>query len=284
MFQRKRIIIYSLSVLALVFLGAGIFILQRPVTDKLLVAFLVVGQGDAVFIRTADQKDVLIDGGPDQTVLARLGEILPWYDRDIDAVFLTHNHLDHYAGIIAVLDKYKVGQLVASSLSAPLPQELADILNRKQIPYRQIDVGVEIELDEQVKLKTLWPKSGAVIAEMNDRSLVMELVSGQVKFLLGGDSGIAVEDELMKNNLVSEVDVFKLSHHGSDTANGQAFLELLSPRWVVAESGKGNSVGHPNRRILKRAERVGAEVLRNDLDGTVVFETDGASVNYYLVK
>jgi len=267
-----------------VFLGAGVLILKRPVTDKLLVAFLSVGQGDAVLIRTADQKDVLIDGGPDQTVLTRLAQVLPWYDREIDLIFLTHNHLDHYAGLIAVLNKYKVGEFVASTLSAPLPQELTDALARKQVPYRQLDAEAEVQLDEQVKLKTLWPKAGSVIAEMNDRSLVMELDDVQVKFLLAGDAGEAVEAELMKNRQLGAVDVFKLSHHGSDTANSQAFLELLKPRWVVAQVGLCNSFGHPNRRILRRAERVGAQVLRNDLDGTVVFETDGVGLNYYLVK
>lgn len=282
--SRRRIIIYALSVLALIFLGSGIFILKRPATDKLLVAFLSVGQGDAVLIRTADEKDVLIDAGPDRSVLARLAQILPWYDRELDMIVLTHNHLDHYAGIIALLEKYKVGQVVVSAVSEPLPQELALALAEHKVAYQKIEAGAEVKLDERVSLRALWPKSGAVITEMNDRSLVMELVSGQVKFLLGGDSGIAVEDELMKNNLVREVDVFKLSHHGSDTANGQAFLELLSPRWVVVQAGSGNSFGHPNRRILKRAERVGARVLRNDVDGTVVFESDGVALNYRLIK
>lgn len=284
MFQRRRIIICGLSVLALVFLGAGILILKRPATDKLLVAFLSVGQGDAVFIRTADDKDVLIDAGPDRSVLTRLAQVLPWYDRELDMIVLTHNHLDHYAGIIALLEKYKVGQVVVSAVSEPLPQELALALAEHKVTYQKIEAGAEVRLDEQVSLRALWPKSGTVVTEMNDRSLVLALDDGQVKFLLAGDAGVDVESELLKDYKLGPVDVFKLSHHGSDTANSQVFLETIKPRWVVAQSGKGNSFGHPNRRILKRAERVGSEVLRNDVDGTVVFETDGVGLDYHLIK
>ena len=95
---------------------------------------------------------------------------------------------------------------------------------------------------------------------------------------------MTVEEALLKNNLVEDVDIFKLSHHGSDTANSEEFLELLRPEWVVAQAGAGNSFGHPNRRIIKRAERVGAQMLRNDERGTIVFQTDGREWSYEASK
>jgi len=258
--------------------------LREESSDQLTLAFLDVGQGDAVLISKPRQYDLLIDGGPDPIVLSRLSDILPWYDREIDVIFLTHNHADHYQGLLAVLDKYKVGELIVSALAEPLPVELLDSLKRHKLSYTKMPAGTQLQLDQTTKLKALWPVAETPIADMNDRSLVLELVSGERKVWLAGDAGVAVEEALLKNNLVEDVDIFKLSHHGSDTANSEEFLELLRPEWVVAQAGAGNSFGHPNRRIIKRAERVGAQILRNDERGTIVFQTDGREWSYEASK
>jgi competence protein ComEC len=273
-----------LGVFAIIFLGAGFLMLREESSDQLTLAFLDVGQGDAVLISKPRQYDLLIDGGPDPIVLSRLSDILPWYDREIDVIFLTHNHADHYQGLLAVLDKYKVGELIVSALAEPLPVELLDSLKRHKLSYTKMPAGTQLQLDQTTKLKALWPVAETPIADMNDRSLVLELVSGERKVWLAGDAGVAVEEALLKNNLVEDVDIFKLSHHGSDTANSEEFLELLRPEWVVAQAGAGNSFGHPNRRIIKRAERVGAQILRNDERGTIVFQTDGREWSYEASK
>lgn len=281
---RGRLAAIILGVFAIIFLGAGFLMLREESSDQLTLAFLDVGQGDAVLISKPRQYDLLIDGGPDPIVLSRLSDILPWYDREIDVIFLTHNHADHYQGLLAVLDKYKVGELIVSALAEPLPAPLLDSLKRHKLSYTKMPAGTQLQLDQTTKLKALWPVAETPIADMNDRSLVLELVSGERKVWLAGDAGVAVEEALLKNNLVEDVDIFKLSHHGSDTANSEEFLELLRPEWVVAQAGAGNSFGHPNRRIIKRAERVGAQMLRNDERGTIVFQTDGREWSYEAIK
>ena len=281
---RGRLAAIILGVFAIIFLGAGFLMLREESSDQLTLAFLDVGQGDAVLISKPRQYDLLIDGGPDPIVLSRLSDILPWYDREIDVIFLTHNHADHYQGLLAVLDKYKVGELIVSALAEPLPVELLDSLKRHKLSYTKMPAGTQLQLDQTTKLKALWPVAETPIADMNDRSLVLELVSGERKVWLAGDAGVAVEEALLKNNLVEDVDIFKLSHHGSDTANSEEFLELLRPEWVVAQAGAGNSFGHPNRRIIKRVERVGAQILRNDERGTIVFQTDGREWSYEASK
>ncbi len=281
---RGRLAAIILGIFAIIFLGAGFLMLREESSDQLTLAFLDVGQGDAVLISKPRQYDLLIDGGPDPIVLSRLSDILPWYDREIDVIFLTHNHADHYQGLLAVLDKYKVGELIVSALAEPLPAPLLDSLKRHKLSYTKMPAGTQLQLDQTTKLKALWPVAETPIADMNDRSLVLELVSGERKVWLAGDAGVAVEEALLKNNLVEDVDIFKLSHHGSDTANSEEFLELLRPEWVVAQAGAGNSFGHPNRRIIKRAERVGAQILRNDERGTVVFQTDGREWSYEASK
>lgn len=281
---RRKLVIIILAILALLFLTAGLLILLTPKNNNLQVAFLSVGQGDAILIRTPDARNILIDGGPDQSILTRLGEVLPWYDRRIDLIILTHNHDDHLQGLLAVLKKYQVDGFLTGKLAMPLPKDLASGLASHQVTYREMNAGESLELAPNVKIKALWPNSGQPIIDINDRSLVLELTYGQKKFLLAGDAGIFAETELLKNNLASDVDVFKLSHHASDTANSQEFLDKIKPEFGVVEVGIDNRLGHPNRRILKRLERVGARVLRTDLDGSIVFVTDGREMSYKLIR
>lgn len=273
--EARRLWTIVIGLLAFVMLGAGLLMLQEKKSDHLILAFLDVGQGDAILISKMGEYDVLIDGGPDPIVLRRLAEVMPWYDREIDLIFLSHNHADHYQGLLAVLDKYQVGQMIVSALAEPLPQEVTEALERSEVSYSKMPAGTEIELEPDVRLKALWPSEEVAVSDINDRSLVLQLEVGQLAALLAGDAGEAVERELLDKKLVQEVEIFKLSHHGSDTSNSQDFLVALSPQWVVAQNGQKNSFGHPNRRILKRAQRVGAEVLRNDQQGTIIFEANG---------
>jgi len=248
------------------------------------VSFLSVGQGDAVLITTPSNRNILIDGGPDQTILTRLGQSLPWYKRHLNMIILTHNHDDHLQGLLAVLKKYKVDQFLLSPLADPLPNSLSESLISHQVPDYVLEAGRVIDLGDGIKLKSLWPESGQIIAEQNDRSLILELSYGDRKFLLSGDAGLAVEKELMKKKTVQQVDVYKLSHHASDTANSQEYLDLIKPKFAVVEVGIDNRLGHPNRRILKRIERIGAKLLRTDWDGNIVFKTDGKELSYELIK
>ncbi len=282
--KQRRIVVIVLAVLAVLFLTAGLLILLKPNKQNLQVAFLSVGQGDAILIRTPDAHNILIDGGPDQTILTRLGAVLPWYDRQLDLIILTHNHDDHLQGLLAVLKKYQVDAFLTGKLASPLPKDLAEGLASHQVAYREMNAGEGLELANNVHIRALWPNSGQPIIDINDRSLVLELTYGERKFLLAGDAGVEVEAELLKRNLVDDVDVFKLSHHASDTANSQEFLDKIKPEYGVVEVGIDNRLGHPNRRILKRLERVGAKVLRTDWDGSVVFSTDGRELSYRVIK
>lgn len=281
MLSKTYWLIISLITLAVILIIAS-FSLKGQVNNKLQVAFLDVGQGDAVLVRTPGGLNALIDGGPDQLVLSRLSKVLPWWERTIDLMILTHAHDDHFAGLEAVLKHYTVRELVVSSQAMALPKEFWDLAQERQIKIQLFQVGNTINLGG-AKLDVLWPEAEPY-RDINDTSLVIKLSYGNKKFWLTGDSGILVEETLLAKGLVESVDVLKVGHHGSDTANSEAYLQTLKPKYSVISVGEGNKLGLPNQRIIRRLERLETEILRTDELGTIVFSTDGQNLRQSLIK
>ncbi len=240
------------------------------------IVFFNIGQGDSIFIRTIDRYKILIDGGPDKTVLFKLGEELPFYDRQLDLVVLTHPHADHVTGLVEVLKRYTVKQvaLVGSVDTAPAYLEFLKIIKAKDIPVFKIFQGQELTFGA-TSLKFLSPtanSSEVKTIDLNDASAVIKLnVKGQT-FLLMGDAGLKIEEELLKDFTAVDLKatVLKIGHHGSDYSSGADFLAVVQPHTAVISVGK-NSYGHPGHRVLKRLERLKIEILRTDQEGDIVF-------------
>lgn len=250
---------------------------------NLEVDFLDMGQGDAILIKTPGGQNILIDGGPDKTVAKRLGENLPWWDKQIDLMVLTHPHDDHVTGLTEVLKRYQVKRILYTGVTHTAPNYLAWLktVQDKKAPLTIIDKEQTIDLGKNVKLEILYPDEsllGKTFDDLNQSSIVAQLIYGQNKFLLTGDAGLAVEKILLANGADLSADVLKVGHHGSEYSTSQEFLDKVKPRIAVIEVGKDNSFGHPNLRIIKRLERVGAGIFRTDEKGTVKIESDGTRV------
>jgi competence protein ComEC len=170
--MNRRLAIFLLSLIALALLAFSDIWPSQAV--KIWV--FDVGQGDAIFIDGPD-KQILIDGGPDTLVLERLSSVMPWWDRSIDIVVNTHPHADHLAGLVPVLERYKVAQVLDADEGYTTP-EFAEYL-RLAGPHRGILAGdVTIDLGDGVYLKTLWPEfayNDAVLEDPNDGSIVFLL-------------------------------------------------------------------------------------------------------------
>ena len=225
-----------------------------------------VGQGDAIFI-DAPNKQMLIDGGPDSLVLERLSAVMPWWDRSIDMVVNTHPHADHLLGLLPVLERYRVSQVLDADEGYTTPEfskylELAG-------PQRNILAGdVIIDLGDGVHLKTLWPPApynDAVLEDPNDGSVVLLLEYQGTSMLLTGDAGIAEEAEWN----VGDIDILKVGHHGSDTSSSQEFIDRTQPEVAIMSVGEGNDYNHPSTFVVDRLLQAGAAVLRTDQVGSV---------------
>ena len=254
---------------------------------RLHVIALDIGQGDAILVRTASGATLLVDGGPDpELLLRRLGERLPWWQRRIDIVLLTHPHEDHVAGLVAVLDRYRVGIILEPGRDYPNPTYARFVsLARAETgaTFALARAGQLLRLDPVSGLSIVYPSSADAAAalpdgDINNGSVVAELRSGRFSALLTGDAELPVEAMLLARGAVGDVDLLKVGHHGSTSSSSEAFLAALQPGVALISVGADNDYGHPHAATLEHLSAIpGLEVHRTDLDGSVEVVSDGSS-------
>jgi competence protein ComEC len=268
------------GMLAVVIL-AWLAVLQLP-DGRLHVAFLDVGQGDAVLITTPRGQQVLIDGGPSPSALTTaLGREMPFWDRSIDLVVMTHPDADHITGLVAALDRYRVhgwldnGQAVDDAVYA----ECLARLEATQVPRRAVHAGDRVELGEGIALEVLHPPLQPVAgteADGNNNSLGLRLKWGDAGFLLTGDLEAEAERLLVASGQPLPAGVLKVAHHGSGGSSTAEFLAAVDPDYAVLSVGADNRFGHPNPAVLERLDGLGqVTILRTDQQGTIEFVSDG---------
>lgn len=285
----KRLVLFFLFPLLVV---AGlVYIANKELRPDYImtVSYYDVGQGDATLIETYQGNQVLIDGGPSDAVLSKLGADLPFYDRSLDAVILTHPHADHLSGLLDVLKRYRVERILMPRFTEAESSEFREFLrlaDEKKIPIDYLRTGQRIYLDAATVFDVLSPQDnvmGAVTDKssgegkgVNDGSLVGRLSFGKTKFFFAADAGASVEN-FLDNHFSLTADVLKVGHHGSSSSSSTEFLDKVKPAYAVIEVGE-NRYGHPSEETLKRIEAAGVMVLRTDREGTIKFSSDGSIV------
>ncbi|MDD4900522.1 MAG: ComEC/Rec2 family competence protein [Patescibacteria group bacterium] len=275
--------IFLILGIAAILVAIPLFWLYWSQPQKLEADFLDVGQGDAILIKTPAGQNVLIDGGPDKTVVRRLSENLAWWDKEIDLMILTHPHDDHVTGLIEVLKRYQVKKILYTGVTHNAPNYLSwlKLVRDKKVPLEIVDRAQTIALGENTRLEILYPNSSLLnraIKDLNQSSIISKLIYGQKKILLTGDAGAEVEDALIAAGVDLPADVLKVGHHGSSYSTGEAFLKLVRPDIAVIAVGRDNQFGHPSLRTIKRIERQGAKIYRTDLEGTIRLASDGRKI------
>lgn len=254
---------------SLVFLVSSWFaVLVFPGNGAELV-FFDVGQGDATLLEAADGRTVLIDGGPDDKILRCLGEELPFWQRRIDLLIVSHPHDDHLLGLIAVAKRYRLGGVIygANEENEGLMPEFLRVLSERGVPAWPLS-GAESRDYGDCRLEVFNPEALAIKADENN-SLVVKILCPEFSALLSGDNSAAVEEALLASDRSWSTDIFKASHHGSKTANSEAFLYAASPEIMVFSVGAANRFGHPHPEIIDRAQALGIKQLRTDESGTI---------------
>lgn len=255
--------------------------------DGLLkIYFLNVGQGDAIFIETPNGNQILVDGGPDNRVIQELAKVMPFYDHDIDMVIASHPHADHIAGLVEVLKRYDVINILEAkeSYTSPVfPVWREDEIN-ENANLIEAKAGQEVDLGNDTKLTVLYPDKsydGILINKPHQANVVLMLTYKNFQLLLTGDAEASAEKEMISMEQDIDADILKVGHHGSKTSTTQSFLEKVSPEVAIIQVGK-NRYGHPTSEVLKRLENFGVKYYRNDLDGTIKVISDGES--YQIIK
>jgi competence protein ComEC len=266
---------------------------------RLHLVFCDVGQGDAILV-SYGRTQVLIDGGPDNKVSNCLSKHLPFWDRQIEMVVLTHADEDHFVGLIDVFKRYNVRYFVANSLinsKASFWQFYQLVLEEKASFYSP-KVGEKIKIGN-LEFLVLWPKErlgnsqiwrkenltylsenkplpdsiltkATFSEELNDTSIVLQFSFGQSQALLTGDITEKVESQLD----LGKVEVLKVAHHGSKFSTSEEFLSKIKPKLAIISVGE-NRFGHPAQETLERLDQAGIKVLRTDREGNIEIVSNG---------
>jgi len=247
---------------------------------KLFLHVFDIGQGDAIFIEAPNGSQVLIDGGPSNVVLAKLGETMPFWDRSIDLVVLTHPHVDHITGLLDVLKRYRVGMVLESGVNYSTAEygEWHTLLEQKHIPVAIAERGDVVHLARGVDLDILAPFESFVSKSpknVHDATVVTRLSFASSTALLMGDAEEKIEYQFLASGDDLHADILKVGHHGSKTSSTDFFLEAVRPRFAVISAGRKNRYGHPTQEVLDRLRAFGISIQRTDQDGDVAYVSDG---------
>jgi len=277
--NRRLKIRLALFTLLLFVCVISVYIYVTEIRSKILtVAFLNIGQGDAIFIEAPNGNQVLIDGGPGRSILREIGAMMPFYDRSIDVVIATHPDADHVGGLNDVFDRYKISLFMEPGVDTDTNVYLE--LKRKIASTTLIEArrGMVVELGAGVNLEIIFPVGDVTNWETNDASIVARLVYGETEFLLTGDAPIKTENALIYLGSNLNADILKVGHHGSKTSTSDLFVKAVAPEYAVISSGKENRYGHPTLEVLKILENNNVKILRTDTEGRIVFGSDGANL------
>lgn len=271
---------------------------------KLHIIFCDIGQGDSIYIKTPDRRDILIDGGPNNRVLNCLGKHMSLFDRTIDLVIVTHPEKDHIGGIPEVLKRFQVKHYLTTPVLNILSEfdQTAKEIEDGVPKVSYIHAGDVIRLGE-IQIDFLWPdmnwfvgqtgtnnnfdeqalKSLPAVDQLNTYSLISLLRYEEFEVLFTGDADREPQRLIMSLGLNQKIphniDVLKVPHHGSKTGIDQEFLDWISPDTAVIQVGK-NSYGHPHPDLLKQLSGVD-RVFRNDTQGDIEIISDG---KLYVIK
>jgi competence protein ComEC len=216
---------------------------------------------------------------------------MPFWDRTIELMILTHPSADHVTGLIEVLNRYEVEQVLYPDLDfdSAVYNEWLGVIQEKEIECTLAQSGQQISMDNGVVVEVLNPGSPLMTgteSDVDNNGVMLHLSKGEVSFLLTADIMWEAELELIYDRANLNSTVLKVGHHGSDTSTTEEFLAVVDPRLAVISVGADNKFGHPVPEVVARLnEQLGSEYLyRTDINGTVEFITDGETLRVITEK
>lgn len=278
----KRMLPAGLASLLLI---PGGLSLQTQQACPVRVTFLHVGQGDAVLIESAGRV-ALLDAGPrwrteDGFADAGQRDILPYLQRRgirrIDLAMISHGHMDHYGGFLSLLETIPMGRMV--TVTGPGDSDsytqLLQQVQARQIPF-QTAVSGTVEQFGALRLVFWQPLPQAHDGNLNDQSLVVQLIHDQVRMLFSGDLEAEGEAALLATpGFDPRHTLLKVPHHGSKTSSTPRLLAAVQPREAVISVGEHNRFGHPSPAVLERYALQGTRTWRTDTQGAVCVCSQG---------
>jgi len=216
-------------------------VIRESPTNILTIAFLDVGQGDAIYIESPTHQQIIIDGGPSPKILGELRKVMPWYDRSIDMIIVTNPDADHYAGFINVLRSFAIKTVIepgtySNTETYKIFEEDVDKEHAQEIIARR---GQVMDIGGGAYIKILFPDRDVSKLDSNEGSIIAQLVYGETEVMLTGDATSATEEYVVSlDGEKIRSDILKVSHHGSKTSSSENFVRTVNPQYAVISAGK----------------------------------------------
>lgn len=274
--NKCKIIIGLLIVLILINFIIYIF------PQKLRIFFIDVGQGDSTLIITPDKKTVLIDGGGSDSFDVGEKVLLPYLlDRrilKIDYVLISHFDTDHCGGILTIMEKVKVKNIIISEQAEHSEnyERFKKLMIHKKIRLIEVKKGDKIKIGRYSEFKILFPTSRLLSENpLNNNSIVAQFNYNNFKMLFTGDIEKLAEQQILKAEKAEiRADILKVAHHGSKTSSIPEFIKAVKPKIALIGVGKNNTFGHPNQQTIKNLENIKCRIYRTDLQGEIIIKID----------
>jgi len=240
---------------------------------------------------------MLIDGGPDNKILEKLGEYLSPLQKRIDVVILTHPHADHVSGLIEVLRRYSVGLVVLNGvyLKTDNYDEFLKVIKDNKVEVLVASAGEAIHFDESLEFDIISPAEnlsslvfnqksegfGANSNDVNDTSIVGKLIFSDFSMMFMGDATSKIENQLLVYGDNLKSDILKVGHHGSKYSSFTTFLKLVAPKAGIIEVGAKNFYSLPSPAALSRLKMFNINVFRTDQNGDIQVLSNGFTTSIY---
>lgn len=256
---------------------ASVSMLHHVTDNRTKIVICDIGQGNAAYLRIGNRFDVIVDTGPDKSVLLCLGRHMPFYDREIELVIITHSDHDHYGGAEFLVDRYKIGQIVINNLSKndTSLRKLKNKILLKNIKTVSRFSGDKIKLGDGI-LTFYWPSVDFNTADGNETSSIFDYRERGFRLLFTGDSSPDSLNRLTYRD-INDIDVLMVPHHGSRNGTTEKLLRLADPDIAVISVGKNNPFGHPHKSTLDLIKAKKIKILRTDEDGDIKFILEGST-------
>lgn len=253
--------------------------LVAAASKNMVVHYIDVGQGDAIYIKTPNGDDILIDAGNK----AKGDQVVKYLQKqkvdDIEVMIATHPDADHIGGLDEVLDAFEVENIYAPKVSHTT-QAYKDFLNAVKREGKKIKTaknGVKLPV-KGIEAKFIGPTKEYAKSDLNNWTAVLYVKYKDTSFLFTGDAEAKAEKDMLAKKVVPKIDVLKVGHHGAKEATTKDFLKKVKPKHSVISVGKGNKYGHPKKEVLNRLKEVKTKVYRTDKQGTIVITSDGKKI------
>ena len=253
--------------------------------EELSVHFIDVGQGDCTLM-LSDGKSMLIDSGEAEYSSSVIKYLKRKGVKRLDCIVITHPHTDHFGGMADIIKKIGADRIIMPRISSefmPTTSSYERLLKTVSSAGLKIDAAKDESFTlgkAEIKLYTSDYKG----ENLNNNSVIVRAQNGANSFLITGDCEREEEQILLDKGVDLSAKVLKVAHHGSATGSSAEMLDEILPRYAVISCGAGNSYGHPHDVTLSRLDKYADKILRTDLNGNIVFISDGEGLTVQTQK